>query len=375
MRNEEFRQIAHSGGQITIKTITQPDGRRLYQLTFQHCRPVGSALFAIHVIPPGLPVGTAQLGGMGSPVDPGPVPGNLMVYIVTDSEMMWGAQCPRCSAYWRSASPSKCCVSCGLRGEPHLFLTDAHGAFIEQYCSLFAQAQNAPDGEHVIDLDAVADAVESVEKPPFYYAEESQQNKFKCNACGCVVDILGNFGYCSRCGTRNDFQELETKTMVAIRDRINSQEQREACVRDAVAAFDSFVGQYVRELVRRVPLTSARMNRLQSSRFHNVSQVREELNGVFDIDIFKGIDASDQQFAVMMFARRHVYEHNGGEADEQYISQSGDTSVRPKQALRETQESAHRTVGIVLRFAKNLHDGFHELLPPDEAPIRRHRRP
>jgi len=267
MRNEEFRQIAHSGGQITIKTITQPDGRRLYQLTFRHCRPVGSALFAIHVIPPGLPVGTAQLGGMGSPVDPGPVPGNLMVYIVTDSEMMWGAQCPRCCAYWRSASPSKCCVSCGLRGEPHLFLTEAHGAFIEQYCSLFAQAQNAPDGEHVIDLDAVADAVESVEKPPFYYAEESQQNKFKCNACGCVVDILGNFGYCSQCGTRNDFQELETKTMVAIRDRINTQEQREACVRDAVAAFDSFVGQYVRELVRRVPLTSARTNRLQSSRF------------------------------------------------------------------------------------------------------------
>jgi hypothetical protein len=227
----------------------------------------------------------------------------------------------------------------------------------------------------VIDLDAVADAVESVEKPPFYYAEESQQNKFKCNACGCVVDILGNFGYCSQCGARNDFQELETKTMVAIRDRINTQEQREACVRDAVAAFDSFVGQYVRELVRRVPLTSARMNRLQSSRFHNVSQVREELKGVFDIDIFKGIDASDQRFAVMMFARRHVYEHNGGEADEQYITQSGDTSVRPKQALRETQESAHRTVGIVLRLAKNLHDGFHEIIPPDETPVRRHKRP
>ena len=338
MRNEEFRQIAHSGGQITIKTITQPDGRRLYQLTFQHNRPVGVGFFAVHVIPPGLPVATTQLGGIGSPIDRGPVPGNLMVYVVTDSEMMWGAECPRCSAYWRSKSPSKCCVSCGLRGEPHLFLTKAHSAYIQQYCSLFAQAQDAPDGEHVIDFDAVADAVESVEKPPFYYAEESQQNKFTCATCGCVVDILGKFGYCSRCGTRNDLQELD-KTLDAIRKRINSEgEKHEDCVRDAVAAFDSLVGQFVKELVRQIPMTKERRNRLGNARFHNISLVRDELKNTFDIDIFTGIDSKDQKFAVLMFLRRHVYEHNGGEVDEEYIALSGDTSVRPKQALREDQE-------------------------------------
>ena len=373
MRNEEFRQIAHSGGQIVIKTTTQPDGRRLYQLTFQHSRPVGSALFAVHVVPPGLTVATAQLGGMGSPIDPGPVPGNLMVYIVTDSEMMWGAECPRCSAYWRSNSPSRCCVSCGLRGEPHLFLTEAHSAYIQQYCSLFARAQSAPDGEHVIDFDAVADAVESVEKPPFYYAEESQQNKFTCATCGCVVDILGKFGYCSLCGTRNDVQEL-ARILEAIRKRINTEDAREACVRDAVAAFDSFVGQYVRELIRRVPMTKSRINRLENSRFHNVNLVREELRNTFDIDIFDGVEEEDQRFAASMFLRRHVYEHNGGEVDEDYISQSGDTSVRLKQALRETQQSAHKTVGIVMRMAKNLHDGFHGIFPPDEKTIRMHRR-
>jgi hypothetical protein len=41
------------------------------------------------------------------------------------------------------------------------------------------------DGDHVIDMDAVADAAGSTaEKPPFYYTEQSQQNKFTCNACG-----------------------------------------------------------------------------------------------------------------------------------------------------------------------------------------------
>jgi hypothetical protein len=252
-------------------------------------------------------------------------------------------------------------------------LTTAHEAFIQQYCSLFAQAQSAPDGEHTIDLDAVADAVESVEKPPFYYAEESQQNKFTCAACGCVVDILGKFGYCSRCGTRNDFQEL-VRTLDAIRIRINTEDVREACVRDTVAAFDSFVGQYVQELVRRVPMTKSRINRLENSRFHNINLVRDELRNTFDIDVFDGIETEDQRFAALMFLRRHVYEHNGGEVDEDYISQSGDKSVRLKQSLHETQETAHKTVGIVMRMAKNLHEGFHGIIPPDEKTIKMHRR-
>jgi hypothetical protein len=64
-----------------------------------------------------------------------------------------------------------------------------------------------------------------------------------------------------------------------------------------------------------------------------------------------------------MFHRRHVYEHNGGEADEKYIADSGDASVRPKQALRETQESANRIVSIILRMCENLHAGFHEIFP------------
>jgi hypothetical protein len=46
-----------------------------------------------------------------------------------------------------------------------------------------------------------------------------------------------------------------------------------------------------------------------------------------------------------MFMRRHVYEHNGGEVDQQYLDASGDTTVRLKQHIRETREGcspAHR---------------------------------
>jgi predicted ATP-dependent serine protease len=113
----------------------------------------------------------------------------------------------------------------------------------------------------------VTDAPDSVEQPPFYYAEESQQNKFNCRECNCVVDIRGWFGYCSCCGTRNDLQELELKTLATIRERINTQEVREDCVRDAVAAFDLFIGQYVKQLVNRVPMTQTQTNRLEMPGF------------------------------------------------------------------------------------------------------------
>lgn len=373
---EEFREIAHSGGQVTIQVRTDPVRGRICTLQWVHSRPVPAALFEIHVLYPGVPVGTAVMGGIGSPVDRGPVPGCIRVMIGSDSEGLFGRCCHACQGYWRSNAPSGGCPYCGVQGESHHFLTDAQSAYVQQFCELYSHAAGSDqDGDYVIDFDAVADAVgEKVEKPPFYYAEESQQNKFRCEACDTITDILGRFGYCTWCGTRNDLQELENKTLADIRNRINSGGPYEACVRDAVSAFDSTVSQYVKQLTARVPLTNERKNRL-SGRFHNLETVAEEMRGTFDINLLAGFDADEQTFASRMFFRRHVYEHNGGEADEKYITQSGDNSIRPKQALRETQESAHRLVSAIAKLARNLHRGFHTLFPARPHRTRRQSAP
>jgi hypothetical protein len=268
------------------------------------------------------------------------------------------------------------CPYCGIRAEGYSFLTKAQRSYVAQYCAKMVEVLQADiDGEYVIDMDAVADAVGKLEqKPPFYYAEQSQQNKFNCEACGAFNDILGVFGYCSVCGTRNDLQVLTEKTIPALRDRINSGGAYELCVKDAVSVFDSFVGPYVEQLLRHVPLKSGRRNRLTERRFHNLESVAAELKEIFDINILDGIDEAGIALAKLMFHRRHIYEHKGTEADEKYIADSGDRSVRPKQALHETQESAHRIAGLVLKMASNLHNGFHDILPPDEGPINQHRR-
>jgi hypothetical protein len=374
MSKEEFREVAHSGGKVIIRIGPDAQGRRGHQQTWTHQRPVASAIFAIYALAQGVPVCTVPLGGIGSPIPPAPLPGCYMLFISSDSEGKFGHECPACKGYWRDEGGTHFCPYCGAQDGAHNFLTAAQHSYVEQYCAKMRELlQEDKDGEYVIDMDAVADAAGTdAVKPPFYYAEESQQNKFKCNACGSYNDILGVYGYCSRCGTRNDSQELSEKIIPAIRERINAGGQNEACVKDAVSAFDSVTGQYVKQLLQRVPLTQARRNRLDGKRFQNLRQVQQDLNEIFGIDIGEGVSGTDFEFARLMFHRRHVYEHKGGEADEKYIIDSGDTSVRVKQALQETQESAHRASSLVLKMAFNLHRGFHEILPVNQGPIKQY---
>lgn len=84
----------------------------------------------------------------------------------------------------------------------------------------------------------------------------------------------------------------------------------------------------------------------------------------FDIDIGDGVDEADWRFAARMFQRRHVYEHNGGEVDQRYLDDSGDTTVRLKQRIHETRQDVHTLLGTLVRIVLYLHRGFHELIPP-----------
>jgi hypothetical protein len=140
-------------------------------------------------------------------------------------------------------------------------------------------------------------------------------------------------------------------------------------LREIASSFDSFVSQYVKQLLDAVPMIPVRKSRLQNMRFHNLDSVTDELKETFGIDLLAGLKADDSKHAILMFCRRHVYEHNGGQVDERYLQESGDTTVRLKQALREDVGSLHRFANSVARMASNLHEGFHQIFPPEQGPI------
>lgn len=366
----ELDEIAHSGGKVTFEVTVSPDGEMSYTVQWSHSRPTPASIYAVYAIPQGFAVSDYHIGGIGTPVKPPPIPNCYPVFLSSDSTSLFGRQCPACNGYWRSGGLDYMCPYCAVESEQFFqFLTEAQQLYVQQYCELLRNAlQTGKEGTHTIDMDAVADAAgKNHSKPPFYYAEERQQNLFTCSACRRVTDVLGTYAYCGVCGTRNDLTELE-KTIKRIRDSIQRGSKYEGCVKDTVSAFDSFAGHLATELRKRVPLTKARINKIDRTLYHNLDTAATIFREMFDIDILKGLNDEDTSFVRLMFHRRHVYEHYGGEADEKYIKDSGD-KVRLKQALRETQESAHRTANLVLRIAKNLHNGFHDIFPPRETAV------
>jgi hypothetical protein len=107
-----------------------------------------------------------------------------------------------------------------------------------------------------------------------------------------------------------------------------------------------------------------------TQRFHNLQEVRETFKNWFDFDLCAGMKENECRVVTLMFHRRHVYEHNGGEVDQKYLDDSGDSTVRLKQHIHETQQGAHSLLGSLVKMVRNIHNGFHELFPPIAAPIK-----
>lgn len=366
----EFREVGHTGGKVTFTTVTDPDGHRKYQIGYHHSAPRAASLFAVYALSNGLPVGDIKLGGIGQAWNPPPMPGCFPVFIASDSEGMFGHECPGCGGYWRGRGGVARCPYCGGTGNKFMFLSKAQWRYVEHYCDFLRDVidESKPDGTYTIDMDVVADAVGDVEKPAFYIAEESQQKTVKCDACGDAADILGRYCFCPQCGTRNDLAELQAE-LESLRGKVNTAGEYETSIAKAVGAFDTFAGELVKHLAEHIPMTQRRQNRL-AGRFHNLKAVADDMKSIFDVDILSGISPDDIAFATRMFFRRHVYEHKGGVVDQKYLDDSGDTSVRLGQSIREDQQGAHRLIGIISRVGQNFHDGFHEIFPPEEEPVR-----
>lgn len=368
----DFQEIGHSGGTITFTFGVNEQERDAYSTTYQSIRPVPVALIGIWALcPSGVPVGTYNLGfgtGTGAP----PLPNCVPVMLASDSKGKFGHHCPACDGYWRSGPWANLCPYCAVEALPYEFLSNAQRRYVEHYCKVLTDAMAADDvTAAVIDMDAVADAVgASGEKPAFYVSEQSQQHKFVCHACEEFNDILGRFGFCSLCGTRNDLVEYEERIVPALRERLNAANAPEDCVRDGVASFDSFVAQYAKQLAAAVSMIARRRKRLTTQRFHDLLEVQDVLVKWFGIELCAGMPPEEVQTVARLFHRRHVYEHNGGEVDERYLKESGDTTVRLKQHIHETQEDAHALIGSLLKMARNVHRGFHEIVEPVDEPIK-----
>jgi hypothetical protein len=159
--DQDFREIAHSGGKITFTIKTDAQGRHSYQIGVTSSRPVPMSMIAVYALGQGVPVASINLGGIGQAWNPPPFPGCYPVMIQSDSNGKFGHHCPQCDGYWRSGPWPNVCPYCNAHGEGYQFLSNAQRDFIVHYCEVLTSAiADIENGEVGIDMDEVADAAE-----------------------------------------------------------------------------------------------------------------------------------------------------------------------------------------------------------------------
>ena len=376
--DNDFREVAHCGGKITFEISTNEQGGRHYSVGYSLTSANPAGFFGVYALPEGISCSDIRLGGIGAPWNPPPFPECLPVFIQSDSHGRFGHQCPQCKGYFRSSGapalfPMSCCY-CGIRGQSWQFLTEAQHKYVRHCTHRLIEGLHSdePTLTVQIDMDGIADAA-LVPKPDFYFEGQVQQTQFTCNACNGWNDIKGQFGYCATCGTRNNTRRLEAE-LEEVRRKLNDGATKPAeAVHAAVSAFDSCCRNFVGQLCERVPMTDGRAARLKRMLFHELDGKAEELKAAFDIDLFAGVDTGAQAFLRMMLCRRHVYEHDGGQATARYVRESGDAAVTEGMLIRETQENVHRLIGVLDKIAGNFDRGFHELFEPEQEPVARER--
>jgi hypothetical protein len=371
----EFEEIAHSGGTITL-TTADIEGKKHISFAYSNSRPVPASLFGVYAVPPGIVVENFSLAGLGQASEPPAFPNSIPVLIGSDCEGQYGHNCPRCTKYWRSGSHPKFCPYCGLEADSIYFLSHAQAAYIRHYIRKWEELGIAETpSTRVIDMDEIADTtLKSADRPDFYISDERQQTHLVCQECGEFNDILGRFGHCSLCFTRNDHAVFRDEIVPSIRSALNDGRAPEQCLRDAVSAFEVFIKQICGALKSGVPMTPQRRDRLTKSNFSSWTQIDALFSDLFGIEARSKFDSVSWNKFNQMVMRRHVYEHSGGVVDQEYLEKSDDATVRLGQQIVENVGDVHEFLSAASKFAEIIHTGFHSIFPPDRAPIERFRK-
>lgn len=356
---EEFQEIYLSGGKIEFKK-GQEGG---VSIGYSCANPWPMSMFQLCISFEGEVLGTVRFGGIGQ-VIPYPQP-SLLAWVLSDRHGMFGRQCPNCKTYFRTniCPGDRICPYCGYHGKSHHFLTKNQLKYVSAFCNSFIEAHDGDD-DVILDLDKLA--VELPEnKPQWLYSEEQQQNSYTC-ACHAKYDILGEYGLCPHCGKSNaedvfnlkmveferQFQEVDEK----LTDRHEREVEWEKLTR-CVSEFESMANQ-IRSYMLRFPATPQRKTALRSLTFQNIVKASDCVRDWYGFEMLENVTDVDRRFLNIMFNRRHLFIHNAGRVDQEYLNNSGDTSVRLNQVLRVRSKEIRRLIELVKQCGMSFIKGY-----------------
>jgi predicted nucleic acid-binding Zn-ribbon protein len=219
-----------------------------------------------------------------------------------------------------------------------------------------------------IDLDSLSGSLTN-NSTAWIYSEEKQQNLYRCDKCHVGYDILGEYAGCPSCGRRNymhvfgskigslekRFQEVDEK----VSDRHEREVEWERLIR-CVSEFEAMANDLRNQLLL-IPAAPRRKSDLQSLSFQNIKKANDCIGRWFGFEILEGLSVPDRDFLNIMFNRRHVFTHNAGRVDQEYIDNTGDTKLRLNQLIRLRSQEVKRLLPLIRGVAEKLVLGFESI--------------
>jgi hypothetical protein len=279
---------------------------------------------------------------------------------------LWGRQCSNCESYFRTGHIAgvTICPYCAISQDSLAFITEAQGRYVVTFCNSLMKAVTEKVNV-TLDAQEISDTT-----PEWKYEEERQQFHFECAGCHTPTDILGDYGYCPKCG-RSNARKLIEKKLAELENQLNKADQEitgkkergDGWEKITLACFAEFepMGNHLRRWLTLVPATPKRRTDFENLSFQRVFETADRLQQWFGIDLFRGISDGDRGFLKKMLQRRHILTHNGGKVDQDYLDQSGDKNVRLNERIRIASNEARRLIPLVRTIASNLLDDFESM--------------
>jgi hypothetical protein len=368
-KNEQFQEVGHAGGTLVIRFEAGEHGHPGGVGTrFSFSRPSPCSVMQMGASLDGLVLAFWPVYGVDSRTPPEPSP-MVPVLLISDREGMWGRTCPKCAAYFRTnqAGNRAICPYCAHQGRTDQFTTENQRMFVARIVRAYIEA-GAEKKESVLDLDQIADSLPE-NRPKWAYSEERQQNRFKCRSAGCgaLYDVLGEYAGCPACGRRNSSQVLdchldelneEMNLLGGARDEVVQWEKLARCFSDFEA-----MAKDIQNQLALFPATPRRRHEVEGLSFQRFAQAEANLEKWFGLRLTDGVAVGERTFMIKMLKRRHLFVHNGGRVDQDYLDQTGDTSVRLHEQLDVRRSEIYRLLPVLRKSAANLFAGYESMLP------------
>jgi predicted RNA-binding Zn-ribbon protein involved in translation (DUF1610 family) len=254
----------------------------------------------------------------------------------TDEHGFFGRECPSCNMYFKLkpvtdfTTTQGICPYCGYTIELQDFITQDQREYLESIAAneflvpLLRDFASSLKRLETSSNDFVQIKVNTnIPKFPIrYYQEMVLETDVTCDTCGLIFSIYGVFSNCPACGKLNArviYQkslDASSKKLVLAGDATIDEEIKYELIKDAltgtVSAFDA-LGKALRTKHTVIPAKPPNL-------FQNFLALDKVLANLTGKNISQILTVTDSDFLLLMFQVRHIYEHNAGVTDSDFVS-------------------------------------------------------